>query len=232
MGPTTLVLIAVATVIFLLVVLVFQASLAKLILQDVRGSLILQGGCPGGEGSNPDSPQGRIVRSYAVVADVATSSALNTAAPPPSQTGSAPCSMAAATDGTKHVVVGPASYGRVCWLALVQSPGSAQLWSDVAANRVSTLMISNVSARVWTMSSWPSGGPSPNAGEYLFVLASPTSAVPAPSSTCTTMVPTIEILGDQALSDTHVRSPWRQLVSTLTTAASNNQGVPMHVWGY
>lgn len=252
MGPTTIVLAAVALALFLLVVLVTQASLAKLILQDVRGSTILRGGCPSAVGGEAhDRNPHHLVRSYAVVADVATSAALtSTSGPPPpsthTRTGSEPCSaFETGANGNRMVVVAPSEYAQTCWLALVHSPGAARLWEDIVTKRVATLMIADTSVRVWTSSAWPSSAPSSVAsvksGQYLFVLANPKSARVIRGSAggggeCTSLLPTVEPLGSGRSSSSGSGSSWNHLVATLTTTTGGSNDAmpptPLHIWGY
>jgi hypothetical protein len=216
-----LMFIGIAVVVFLLVVLVIQASLARLILQDIRGNNVLHQSSE----SSPVSGSDTLVRSYGLIVDLTTAViALSSEhGPPPSQSGYGLCRD---KDGSSHSLsLQPVTYTDTCWFPVKHSPSATRLQQDVSSGKVSTMLISNVTVKVW-LATWPTADQKPIGGDILFVVSPVAGYAPVDSENY------INYVVIPPLSTSSSATSWPQIKGTLT----NHQGgddpfdLPMQVW--
>ena len=222
-----LIFCGVALVIFLLVVLVVQASMARLILQEINGNNVMQQSNSHAKNENENAQQPlTMVRSYGMIADAGTSQSLSNAyGAPMRMSGFAVCQEKT----TGNFSMQPVSYPQTCWLALTPTSNSNRFQKDVASGAISTIVIANVFARVW-LATWPSSSSSSSAptanGDLLFTISpvSSATAVDATNYTATVVV-------DPLLTSSSTQSSWGSLVISLMSG-SGESTIPLHIWAF
>lgn len=211
MLSNVLIFAGIALVVFLLVVLVIQASMARLIFQELNKNNVLH------QSSFKDTESDikkttPVVRTYGLIIDASTSHTLfNTYGLPPVQTGHAVCEI----DG--EVSMQPVTYPDRMWMPLKMTSNSSRFQKDVASGVVNTVMIANTTVKVW-LSSWPSSSSSLNP---LFIIAPLSSAAAV----------------DQTYSVTNVVNPINPHDQSWGTISGNLKGgdpenIPVHIWGF
>ena len=212
-APNILIFGGVALVVFLLIVLVIQASLARMLLQEINGNNVLHQ-------SNSMDTQGDIsspiIQTYGMIVDAnASHTLLSTYGPPPAQSGYAVCEDSAGNYSMQSV-----TYPTTCWLPLMPTSNTTRFQRDVASGAVTTIMIANVSAKVW-LATWPGEGDSP---DVLFIIA-PVSSAHAIDKVNYRAVITVD-----PIFTSSTQSSWGSLVNALTSGDAGS--IPVHVWAF
>ena len=219
-------IIGMAVVVFLLVVLVIQASLARLILQDIRGNNVLHQSSSSPVSGSDDN----MVRSYGLIVDLSTAVfALNSEyGPPPSQSGHGLCKENEHDhdhDEGSSLSLQPVTYQDTCWFPVKHSPSAARLQQDVSSGKVSTMLVSNVTVKVW-LASWPTDDKKPIGGNILFVVSPVSGFTPVDTKNY------VNYVVIPPLSTTSSATTWPQIKGTLTSSREVPVDLPMQVWGF
>lgn len=202
-------ILAGVVVAFLLVVLVIQASIARLILQDIRGTNMLNSNTK----IDNDATSDTLVRSYGLIVDVTTAASMKSRAP--SQRGYALCSES--NEGSSASLQ-PVHY-EVTWFPVKNTPSAARLQQDVSSGKVSTMMMNNTVVKIW-LASWPTDA-TPVGGTILFVVAHVSQYKPDVAN----YVPFVVV----PPMLTNSEASWPQVRALLTNQQAD---LPLLVWAF
>jgi hypothetical protein len=204
----------------LLVVLVSQACLARMMLQDVERRLEMERGSRVMAAERAQTgADGGVVRSYTVRTDPVAYERHSSAGSMPSPRDAVPL---VCSGGELGSVVGSYGSSNVSWLALSPTNDAARLWGDVSLGGVSYLVISGTLVRVWAAE-----GSDPSRPVLLLARAGSASPVdggqPAGCSRVATLSP-LPLLDPTEAST----SKWNSVVSMCGAASASD----LIVWGF